>query len=123
MPRINRLYRQVARNKNSPDTVSIEGDIGLRAIRFTAKHADHIVQNRNDHAHEIYFNEIIELIKNSIVIFVSDTKKCVALGKHNGKLYETYFYLLRDRIDVVTSFKCNKIEYQFIYKSYENGTV
>ena len=122
MPRINKLYRKVARNKNSPDTVSI-GDIGSRAIRFTAKHAEHIAQNKDDPAHDIYFNEIIELMKVSIVIFVSESKKCVALGKHNGKLYETYFYLFRDRIDVVTAFKSNKIQYQYIYKAYENASI
>lgn len=114
MPRVNKLYRKVSRTKNSPDTVSIEEDVSSRAIRFTARHAEHIAQNKSDPAHDIFFNEIIELMKTSIVIFVSDSKKCIALGRHNERLYETYFYLFRDRIDVVTAFKSNKIQYQYI---------
>jgi hypothetical protein len=123
MPKYNPLYKRVSRNKDSPDTVSIEGETLVKSIRFSAQHAEHIVSNRSDPAHKIYFSEIVELVKNSIVVPVENKKKYLAIGRHKGKIYETYFYLDRDRIDIITSFMSNKYQLQQLYKHYENGSI
>ncbi len=107
MLRGSKLYWKVNRNENSPGTVTIDRQVFM--VRFSATHAEHIVENMADPAHRIGFLEIARLLKMSIILpALPNTKKRVALGRHRNKIYETYIYIERGRIDVVTSFACNK---------------
>ena len=119
MLRGTKLYWPVGRNANSPDTVTI--DRRVFAVRFSALHAQHIVDNRVDPAHQIGFVDIVRLLKESIILPpLPKTRKRVAVGRHGNKIYETYLYLVRGRIDIVTSFVCNKPPYQQQFKLYES---
>jgi hypothetical protein len=109
-------YLLVQRKKDSEDSILIEKK--EYTIRFSAKHAEHIVENKSDSTHGISFKEIVTLIKNSIILPKLSTKY-VALGRHKNKIYETYFYLTKDRIDVVTSYLSNKLQLVELYKQYE----
>ena len=84
----------------------------LFTIRFSATHAEHICANKADPAHQIDFLEIVHLLKGSILLpTLPRTQKLVALGRHRNKIYETYLHMQRGRIDVVTSYACNKPPY------------
>jgi hypothetical protein len=113
-------YSVVKRIKDSEDTVLIEKK--QYTIRFSAKHAEHIMENKMDSAHNIDFKQIVFLIKDSIVLAKLSTKY-VALGRHKKRIYETYFYIVKDRIDVVTSFVSNKPPFIEFYKQYEKGSI
>jgi len=115
----NKLYWAVSRNENSPDTITIDRQVFT--IRFSATHVEHITENLTDPAHRIGFLEIVRLLKVSIILpALPNTQKRVALGQHRNKIYETYIYIERGRIDVVTSFACNKPPYQQRFKLYES---
>ncbi len=113
-------YSPVQRIKDSEDIVLIERKSYI--VRFSAKHAEHIIENKNDSAHNINFKEIVSLIKDSIVLPKISTKY-VALGRHKRRIYETYFYSVKDRIDVVTSFTNNKPQLIEFFKEYEKGNI
>ena len=113
-------YSSIKRIKDGEDTVNIENKNYV--IRFSAKHAEHIIENKADLAHQISFKEIVALIKDSIILPKLSTKY-VVLGRHKKKIYETYFYLTKDRIDVVTSFVSNKPQFIELYKEYEKGNI
>lgn len=120
MLRGNKLYWKVSRNENSPDTVTIDRQVFR--VRFSATHAEHIVENMTDPAHQIGFLEIVRLLKMSIILpALPNTQKRVALGRHRNKIYETYIYIERGRIDIVTSFACNKPPYQQLFRLYETS--
>lgn len=104
--------QKIKRVANGEDIVMI----GTKqyAIRFSAKHAQHI-DNYTNSAHQIQFGQIVNLLKVSIVLTMSG-KKWVAVGKFGNKIYETYFYIVKDRIDVVKFFISNKLPYTQVYK-------
>ncbi len=109
--------QKIKRVANGEDIVMI----GTKqyAIRFSAKHAQHIIDNYTNSAHQIQFGQIVNLLKVSIVLTMS-RKKWVAVGKFGNKIYETYFYIVKDRIDVVISFISNKLPYIQVYNNYDN---
>lgn len=109
-------YYIVERVRDGEDVVKIDGKEYI--IRFSAKHAQHISENELDPAHSIKFREIVSLLKDSIVL-KTESSKYVSLGRHRKKIYETYFYLIKDRIDIVTSFVSNKPPFIEFYKHYE----
>jgi hypothetical protein len=122
MLRGNEVYWKVNRAKNLPDSVVVNKIKYI--IRFSAKYAQHIVDNAGDPQHNINFAEIVELIKNSIILPIQPkANKRVALGRHRGKLYETYFTHEQGRIDVVTSFSSGKHDYIFLFQAYENNEI
>lgn len=94
-------YIEVERIPNGIDSVKIENKEFI--IRFSARHAQHIIDNFSDSAHAISFIEIISLIKNSIYLPSFHIKK-LFVGKHKNKIYETYCKIEKDRIDIITSF-------------------
>ncbi len=109
-------YIEIERIPNGIDTVKIDKKEYI--IRFSAKSAQHVVDNYHDTAHNISFSEIITLVKNSIYLPGNQLKK-VFLSKFKSKIYETYFIQTKERIDIVTSFVSNKIQYIEMYKEYE----
>ncbi len=121
MLRGDKLYWTVKRNENSPDTITIDRQVFT--VRFSATHAEHIVENMDDSAHRIGFLEIVRLLKESIILPpLPKSKKWVALGRHRNKIYETYIFIVRGRIDVITSFACNKPPYQQQFRLYETNS-
>lgn len=111
-------FEKVKRLPNGPDSVSIDGKVYL--IRHTTKGAQHILENYLYKDQPMNFREIVTVIKDSVVL-PTRSKKYLAVGKFGGKVYETYFYLVKDRLEVVTCFLSNKIHLIEFYKNYERG--
>lgn len=109
---------KIERVPNGLDTVRIEGR--TYHVRFTARSARHINENYLNAAHQITYDEIVALLKESAIMPGHRGSKQVALGRFGKKIYETYFRLERDRLDVVTSFACNKPDHLFQFRDYEN---
>lgn len=109
-------YESIKRVANGEDVVLVSNK--RYTIRFSAKHAQHIKDNYNNLAHGIGFMEIVNLLKESVV-FPPSGKKWLAVGRFGRKVYETYFYLHKDRIDVVSSFQSNKIQIRQIFEEHE----
>jgi hypothetical protein len=111
-------HEVIGRVPNGEDTVLLAGK--RHVIRFSAKHAQHIVDNFPDKAHQIRFGQIVALLKDSILL-PAPPKKWVALGRFGNKIYETYLFWEKGRLDVITSYVSINpplIEY---YKTYENS--
>ena len=64
MLRGNKLYWPVNRNENSPDTVTIDRQVF--AVRFSATHAEHIVENLTDPTHRIGFWKLFGSSKSQL---------------------------------------------------------
>ena len=92
-------------------------------IRYTARAADHINQQRFDPQHQIAIRDVNSLFKKSIIPNLpKGAGRSVALGKHNGKVYELYFKQKETLIDIITCFISSEIEFINFYKSYEQDS-
>lgn len=110
---------KIQRVPNGLDTIRIGNKDYV--IRFSAKHAQHIQDNINDPAHRISYAEIVNLLKESVVLSTQVGKKWLALGRFRKKVYETYFYLTKDRLDVITSYSSNKPPLLKLYQDHESN--
>lgn len=91
-------------------------------IRYTARVADHIGQQRFDPQHKISIREVNSLFKKAIIPNLrAGAGRSVALGLHNDKVYELYFRRKGTLIDVVSCFISSEIELISIYKDYEQS--
>jgi len=111
-------YNIIKKVKDAENIVEIKGK--EYHVRFRAKDAEHIWDNYSRKDHNIKHREILSLIKKSIIF--PKGKKFVCLGKYGNIIYETYVYIGKDILDVITSYRSNKENYRKTYKDYENKT-
>lgn len=92
-------------------------------IRFTAKHAEHVMDNFSRPDHAIKHREIQSLLRRSIG-FAEGGNVYVCIGKRqDGRIYQTVIEVHADEILVRTCFLCNRRDLTEIYKDHVRNSL
>lgn len=90
-------------------------------VVFTAISADHFADNfGSDPLHDVKAVDTLKILSKSIVVLLPNKQnKYVALGRHTQKVYSTFFRLEQNRLYLLSSYRCNRMNWIKFYKSYE----
>ena len=98
-------YEVIYPNGDVEDEVVINDKV--YKIRFTPKHAEHVMDNYPDKSHNIKHREIQSLVRKSIIIqenqFVS-----FCVGRYKKKIYQTVVEVAGEELLVKSSYVCNR---------------
>jgi hypothetical protein len=105
---------------NRANTISFEGT--KYHVVLTAMHADHFADTfGSDSLHDIRAVDALRILSRSAAFRVLQKRnRYAALGRHNRKVYNTFFKLEQNRLYLLTCYQCTRRNWIQAYESYES---
>ncbi|WKN46535.1 hypothetical protein [Tunicatimonas pelagia] len=91
-------------------------------VVLTAMHADHFADTfGSDPLHDIRTVDALRILSRSAATPLPRKRnRHVALGRHNRRIYNTFFKLEQNRLYLLSSYRCTRRDWIQTYESYES---